>query len=120
MAVPTSRKLFLATLISTMLIAALVAVVALLLRSSHAGEDDPLAAVVVVALFASLAAFAGLRFLFDFYVRAPLQLAEEARIAIGDSRRRVGLVGPRELQEVARAINDLAARREALEDDVAA
>ncbi|MBW7900350.1 MAG: DNA polymerase III subunit epsilon [Rhodocyclaceae bacterium] len=115
------RKLVLAAALCALAIAGLIWVtVAVLHLTADASGRDTAAVLVLIWLLASGGAFAALRPLADLILRAPMQLAEETRIAVGDSGRRVRPVGGPELSAVAEAINELAARRQALEEDVAA
>jgi len=114
------RKLFAAT-------AVLAAVVAVLMWGTlgvaeviAAGGQDATAPLVMIWAAVVAAGYSVLRILIDLCARVPLQAAEETRIVARDSRRRVKTAGSSELQALIGAINDLAARREALEADVAA
>ncbi|HEX5803804.1 MAG TPA: exonuclease domain-containing protein [Azospira sp.] len=116
-----ARKLLLATVLASLLAAALIAATLTLLRSAEAaGNEDAVAPLVMLWMFASAGLFAVLRPLADTLLRAPMQVAEEARIIASDSSRRVRPIGGAELRAVAEAINELAERRQALEHDIAA
>ena len=114
------RKLYIATACVAVVLGALLWAAVMLTRSAAAGAEDASAALVVVWLFASAIFFAALRPLVDLFVRAPAVLAEETRIVVRDSGRRVKPVGCSEVQLLAEAINELATRRQSLEEDVAA
>ncbi|MFC5302894.1 3'-5' exonuclease [Azospira restricta] len=115
------HKLALATALAALAAAGLIyATVAVLRSAAAAGNEDASGALVIVWLLASGALFAALRPLADLLLRAPRQLAEETRIVVADSGARVKPAGSGELRALADAINELAARRQALEQDVAA
>ncbi|MBI3145809.1 MAG: DNA polymerase III subunit epsilon [Pseudogulbenkiania sp.] len=119
-----AKKLALATLAAALAIAILLSAAALILLPAASGgtggAHDPIAALVLVGMVAFAIAFVTLRELHAQFVRAPLQLADEARVIVGDSARRARPVGSAELRTVVAALNALAERREALERDVAA
>jgi len=72
----------------------------------------------VVGLFLGLQL---LRALFKQYVQGLMAMAETLRLMLGANRNfRVTMEGPPEVQELARAANDLAQQRDALLDDVEA
>ncbi|MBI2307396.1 MAG: PAS domain-containing protein [Rhodocyclales bacterium] len=115
------QKLALATALASAAVAALLYAATAVIRSAAAaGNDDVTGALVIVWLIASAGLFALLRPLADLLLRTPQQLAEETRIAVADSSARVKPAGGSELCAVADAINDLAARRQKLEQDIAA
>lgn len=114
------RKLYIATACVAVVLGALLWAAVMITRSAAAGAEDAGAALVVVWLFAAAMFFAALRPLVDLFVRAPAALAEETRIVVRDSGRRVKPVGCSEVQQLAEAINELAMRRQSLEEDVAA
>ncbi len=114
------RKLALATALCALAVGVLIYATVAVLRSTDAGGEDATAALVMVWLVACGGAFALLRPLADLVLRAPMQLAEETRIVVGDSGRRVRPAGGEELRAVAEAINELATRRQTLEQDIAA
>ena len=114
------RRLYIATAAVGAFAAGLLWVAVKLTQSAAAGQEDATAALFVVGLFAVAAAYAVLKPLVDLFVRAPAALAEETRIVIRDSARRVKPVGGVEIQALAEAINELAGRRQSLEEDVAA
>ncbi len=114
------RRLAVATAAIGGVVAALLWIAVRLTQSAAAGQEDATAALVIVGLFAVAAAYGALRPLLDLFVRAPAALAEETRIVVRDSARRVKPVGSAEVRALAEAINELAARRQSLEEDVAA
>ncbi len=62
---------------------------------------------------------AGLRFLIEYYLRAPAKLAEEARLLLEtDVQRPPTVRGSRENRRLAQVIGDLVAQREALKSDM--
>jgi DNA polymerase-3 subunit epsilon len=116
-----AHKLALATTVALAIIAGLLyAAVAIIRSAAETGNDGATAPLVMVGLAAGALIFAALRPLVDLLFRAPMQLAEETRILLGDSSRRVKPVGSSELCAVADAINELASRRQAFEQDVKA
>lgn len=115
-----NRKLMLTAALALAFVSALLVVAVLLVRAADANQSDAAPPLVMVALFAGAAIFALLRHLSEMFMRAPLQLADETRIVTRDSSRRVKPAGSVELQALAEAINELAARRQAAEQDVQA
>ncbi len=80
---------------------------------------DRVGLAIYVVLVVAVALGLVLRRLFDTYVRAPLRLAEQARILTGPNRaHRLACEGAAELCVLAQAINRLADQRDALERDV--
>ena len=114
------RKLYLMTAAVAVVVAVLLVVAVILTRSAAEGQSDANAALFMVGLFAVAMVFAALRPLIDAYVRAPLAVAEEVKIVSRDSERRVKPAGGSEMNALVEAINDLATRRQSLENDVAA
>jgi DNA polymerase-3 subunit epsilon len=105
----------------------LAAVVALLWSSLSSAERDALpaldgdrVAVVVVATLAALALAAlGLHRLHRHFVEAPARLLEQAQVVLaGDVTREIEASGSLETRGLARAINDLAAARAHLRQDI--
>lgn len=122
----SSRRLAFATAALCLFLVALVAAVIVLMRvsSGDAGEagmrfGDRVAAILMVTAFACVLAGSALRELYARYVRATLRLAEEAGALAAHGGVRVGDYAAAELREVARAVNQLAGVRDALESDVA-
>ena len=116
-----NHKLALATGASLAVIAGMLVAATMVMRSAaETGSEDIVAPLVVIAAVVGTLVFGVLQSLVNVLFRAPMQLAEETRILIGDSSRRVKPVGGAELQAVAAAINELAGRRQAFEQDVAA
>jgi DNA polymerase-3 subunit epsilon len=116
-----NHKLALATGAALAVIAGMLIAAVMVMRSAaESGSEDVGAPLFVIGAAAGALVFAILQPLVNLLFRAPMQLAEETRILIGDSSRRVKPVGGAELQAVAAAINELAGRRQAFEQDVAA
>ena len=116
-----NHKLALATGAALVVIAGMLIAAVMVMRSAaESGSEDVGAPLFVIGAAAGALVFAILQPLVNLLFRAPMQLAEETRILIGDSSRRVKPVGGAELQAVAAAINELAGRRQAFEQDVAA
>lgn len=114
------RKLLVATVVLAALVAALMWGTLRIAAAMAGGEQEVAVPLALVGLFVVAMGYSSLRPLIDLFSRAPLQAAEETRIVARDSGRRVKAAGSVELQVLIEAINDLAARREALEADVAA
>jgi DNA polymerase-3 subunit epsilon len=118
-----SRKLAFATAAVCLFLLALVASVAALMQLS--GDEgaislgDRVAALVMLTLLACALAVAALRELHARYLRASLRLAEEVGALVAHGGVRIGDYAAAELSAVARAINQLATVRDALESDVA-
>ena len=75
----------------------------------------------VMTLFGFVVGVLVLHKLFKQYVEGLLRMAETLRLMLGANRNfRVTLEGPPEVQQLARAANDLAQQRDALMDDVEA
>jgi DNA polymerase-3 subunit epsilon len=115
-----NQKLLVATAMAGLFVAALLWAAVTLSRAAAAGEEGALVALAMVGLFAIAMVYAVMRPLVDSFVRAPLAIAEETRIVTRDSSRRVKAVGGDEMHVLVDAINELAGRRQSLEDDVAA
>ena len=121
-----SRKLALALAVVCLFLVALAAAVAALLwKSGTQGDgtapaaDGGIAAVVVVTLTACVFAGSALRSLYALYLRAALRMAEEVDALVSHSGVRLAEYGSVELRALGRAVNQLAAARDALELDVA-
>ena len=116
-----SRKLALATLLSLLFIGGLLWSALILIESAAvAGNENVVAPLVAIGLVAGALVFAALKPLVDLFLRAPMQLAEETRIIVSDSSRRVRPAGGAEVRALAAAINELANKREGFEQDVKA
>ena len=91
--------------------------------SEHAAAVSALAdntgALLLVALLLFAILGIALNALVASYVARPLKIAEETRLMLSaNPRHRIDCPSPRELETLAAAINELAARRESLENDV--
>lgn len=113
------HKLYIATGVVGALAAGLLWAAVQLTQAAEGG-DNAIAALVMVWLFVTAMAYASLRPMVDLFVRAPAALAEETRIVVRDSKRRLSPAGSVELQLLAETVNELAERRQSLEGDVAA
>lgn len=114
------HKLWIATGVVGALAAALLWAAVALTQAAAEGGGNAIAALVMVWLFVTAMTYAILRPLVDLFVRAPAALAEETRIVVRDSARRLSSCGSVELQQLVAAVNELAERRQSLESDVAA
>lgn len=115
-----NHKLALATAAGTAISGGLLWAGAALTRSAVESGGDATAPLIMLSLFAGAMVFAALRPLVAAFFRAPLQLADETRIVVRDSARRVKTAGSEELRVLAEAINELAEKCQALESDVEA
>ena len=114
------RKLYIATGSIAILVAALLWGTVRLTQAAAEGGEEVVPALVMVWLFATVMGFAILRPLIDLFARAPAALAEETRILVRDSQRRLSPAGSSEMLALVAAVNELAERRQSLERDVAA
>ena len=121
-----ARKLALAlAAVCLFLVALAAAVTALLLNGRVSGDagapgsDGGIAAVVVITLTACVFAGSALRTLYALYLRSTLRMTEEVDALVSHSGVRLAEYGSVELRALGRAVNQLAAARDALELDVA-
>ena len=114
------RKLYAATACISVVAAALLSVAVLLTQAAVERGEQAAPALVMIWLFVTAMAYAALRPLVDLFVRTPAAMAEETRILVRDSDRRLKPAGAGELQSLVGAVNELAERRQSLERDVAA
>jgi DNA polymerase-3 subunit epsilon len=123
--VKSSHKLVFASAVVCLFLLVLVAAVFVLMRASGVGGGeaalslgDRLAATLMLTLLAGGSAFVALRELYARYIRASLRLAEETGALVAHSGVRIGDYTAPELSAIARAVNQLAAVRDALESDM--
>ncbi|MDX9707057.1 MAG: PAS domain-containing protein, partial [Azospira sp.] len=114
------HRLALAALLVALFVAGVVGATAAVLRTvTDTGGSDVGALLFLIWLSASGIVAALLWSPAERLLRVPMRLAEEARIVVGDSSRRVRPEAATGLRAVAEVINELADRRQALEEDVA-
>jgi DNA polymerase-3 subunit epsilon len=121
-----ARKLALALAAVCLFLVALAAAVSALLLTGRVsgdagapGSDGGIAAVVVITLTACVFAGSALRTLYALYLRSTLRMTEEVDALVSHSGVRLAEYGSVELRALGRAVNQLAAARDALELDVA-